>query len=326
MALTVVVLSAEGARLTFDGTQRVVIGRGAGSDIRLPDTSVSHRHATLRAQGSDFVVVDEGSTNGTFVGSVRVAARTSRIVRSGDRVRVGRIWMELRIDQSSVTRDVASATRDIALSLVARAMDARGADRTTRVQVVEGQDQGAELALPEEGAACMVGRGAHCALALADADVSREHVRVERRAGGVWVRDLGTKNGTWVGEAPAPSDQDILWRPPHMIRVGRTVLALLEPVTDTLAAIEGAPDEALDPAKVPGPPKLGGAGGEDAPQPAADRAPPDASSAQGHGSPGAPLVRESRRGGWSATDALVMGAALCVLALSLAGLVWLLRG
>ncbi|MGH7434940.1 MAG: FHA domain-containing protein, partial [Polyangiaceae bacterium] len=90
MALTVVVLSADGARLTFDGTSRIVVGRGAGSDVRLPDTSVSVRHASLRAQGSDFAVVDEGSTNGTFVGSVRVAPHTSRIVRAGDRLRLGR--------------------------------------------------------------------------------------------------------------------------------------------------------------------------------------------------------------------------------------------
>lgn len=321
MALTVVVLSAGGARLTFDGTQRVVIGRGAGSDIRLPDTSVSLRHATLRAQGSDFVVIDEGSTNGTFVGSVRVAARTSRIVRSGDRIRAGRIWIEVRIDQSSVTRDVAAATRDIALSLVSRALDARGADRATRLQVVEGEDQGAELRLPEDGAPCVVGRGAHCALALADADVSREHVRVENRGGAVWVRDLGTKNGTWVGETLAPPDQDVLWRPPHMMRIGRTVLALLVPLTDALYAIEGAPDDALDPASIPSPPPDAAV-----PRPSASPAPRDASAAAGQSTRPSPVVRESRREGWSATDALVMGAALCVLALSLAGLVWLLRG
>src|SRR5258708_38872961 len=102
MPLTVIVRSAGGedARLTFDGTQRVVIGRGPGSDVRLPDSSVSHRHATLRSQGAQFLVVDEGSTNGTFVGSVRIAQGTSRIVRSGDRVRVGRVWLEMRIDQS----------------------------------------------------------------------------------------------------------------------------------------------------------------------------------------------------------------------------------
>lgn len=39
MAITVIVRSEGGSdtRLTFDGMQRVVIGRGAGSDVRLPD-------------------------------------------------------------------------------------------------------------------------------------------------------------------------------------------------------------------------------------------------------------------------------------------------
>src|SRR5260370_20716165 len=108
MPITVVVRSVANdcALLTFDGTQRVVIGRGAGSDVRLPDASVSHRHASIRAQGADFAVIDEGSTNGTFVGSVRIAPHTSRIIRSGDLVRIGRVWLELRIDQSIVTRHI----------------------------------------------------------------------------------------------------------------------------------------------------------------------------------------------------------------------------
>src|SRR5258708_5834766 len=138
MPLTVIVRSAAGedARLTFDGTQRVVIGRGPGSDVRLPESSVSHRHATLRSQGADFLVIDEGSTNGTFVGDLRIAPHTSRIVRSGDMVRIGRVRLELRIDQSPITRDVAAATRDLAFALVSRAMAASGADRTTKARVV----------------------------------------------------------------------------------------------------------------------------------------------------------------------------------------------
>jgi len=203
MPLTVIVRAAPYARMTFDSTQRVVIGRGAGSDVRLPDASVSLRHATLRAQGSDFIVLDEGSTNGTFIGKVRIAPRTSRIVRSGDLVRVGRIWIELRIDQSPVTRDVAAATRDLALALVSQAMRAQGADFTLKIHVVEGRDQGATLPLAEEGRLYVVGRGPDCALALADSDVSREHVRLARRGSGVLVRDLGTKNGTWIGDARA---------------------------------------------------------------------------------------------------------------------------
>src|SRR5208282_5290115 len=105
MPITVIVRPASGteSRLTFDGTQRIVLGRGAGCDVRLPDLTVSVRHASLRAQGADFVVVDEGSANGTFVGGVRVAPRTSRIVRAGDLVRLGRVWVELHFDPTPVT-------------------------------------------------------------------------------------------------------------------------------------------------------------------------------------------------------------------------------
>src|SRR5579863_8070357 len=124
MSLTIIVRASPERQvsLTFDGTQRVVIGRGASSDIRLPDPSVSHRHATIRAQGGDFLLVDEGSANGTFIAGARVAPHTSRLVRSGDRVRVGRVILELHIEQVPATRDVSVATRELALAMVARAM------------------------------------------------------------------------------------------------------------------------------------------------------------------------------------------------------------
>ena len=324
MALTVVVPSADGARLTFDGTSRVVVGRGAGSDVRLPDTSVSVRHASLRAQGSDFTVVDEGSTNGTFVGSVRVAPHTSRIVRSGDRLRLGRVWVELRIDHAPVTRDLAAATRDLALALVARALEAGGGDGAAKVKVVEGPDQGAELRLVEEGASYLVGRGPHCDLPLADPDASREHVRVERRGGAFWLRDEGTKNGTWIGETAAPPLERVLWRPPQNVRVGRTVLALWEPLSAALATIEGAPDEMV--AEAPAPPAAEPTASDEPPGRARAPAsiPPPSAPAYAPG-PASPPV-PNRGAGWSITDGVVMGAALCVLALSLAGLVWLLKG
>jgi len=320
MPLTVIVLAADGARMTFDATQRVVIGRGAGSDVRLPDPSVSLRHATLRAQGSDFVVFDEGSTNGTYVGSVRVAPRTSRIVRSGDLVRVGRVWLELRLDQSPVTRDVAAATRDLALAMVSRSMLAGGADLTLKLHVVEGRDQGAILPLADDGRFYVVGRAPECALALADADVSREHVKVGRRASSVFVRDMGTKNGTWIGDTRAPADGDVVWKPIHMMKIGRTVLAIEEPLAEALASIEAVADEALSPEEAGAPPSEPKAEGTSFEPP--DVGPSGALAAV----PAARVRTERRRTGWSATDMLVMAAALAILALSLAGLVWLLRG
>jgi pSer/pThr/pTyr-binding forkhead associated (FHA) protein len=327
MALTVIVLSAGGPKLTFDGTQRVAIGRGSGCDVRLPDATVSHRHATLQAQGADFVVVDEGSTNGTFVGSVRVAGRTSRIVRSGDRIRVGRVWLELRVDQSLITRDLAAATRDIALALVSRALDEAGADSVTKVKVVEGLDQGVELTLADEGSPYVVGRAPPCALALADPDVSREHAEITRRGGAVYVTDRGAKNGTWIGEVRIGGGQEVPWRQPQMVRVGRSVLALMEPLASALLAIESAPDEVVGTQDEQVVPYARPAAESPAPEsPAVEEARRSREATEVEATASAHTTGRARRRGWSLVDLMVMGAALCILGLSLAGLVWLLRG
>jgi len=321
MALTVIVRGPGGdTRLTFDGTQGVVIGRGASCDVRLPDASVSHRHASLRAQGTDFILVDEGSSNGTFVGGVRIAPRTSRIVRSGDMARLGRVWIELRVDQSPTTRDVAAATRDLALALVAQAMDAAGRSRMPRVLVLEGHDQGAAIELAESDRPYVVGRAPGCDLALGDGDTSREHLHVIRRAAGIFVRDLGTKNGSWLGEYPVPPDNETPWRAAQMARVGRTVLALEEPLVETLARIEEAPDEPVSPDATPPPPPASADAPASAPPPEPEAAAPVAAV------PTRPASVERRTHVWSVFDYAVVAAAVSVLALSLAGLVWLLRG
>jgi pSer/pThr/pTyr-binding forkhead associated (FHA) protein len=334
MPITVIVRSGglNDARLTFDGMQRVVIGRGASCEVRLPDASVSHRHASLGSKGGDFVLVDEGSTNGTFVGQVRIAPRTSRVVRSGDMVRVGGVWLELRMDQCLVTRDLAAATRDLALALVSQALAATGQNLTATVRVVEGADQGAALSLADEGRAYILGRSAECELPLSDADTSREHVCVTRQGSVVVVRDLGAKNGTWLGGARTPENCDVVWRPAQMMRIGRTVLALEEPVGDALARIESAPDEAL-PVDVPVvPPQTStsatrippGAG-----HPTASGGEREANSASPVGSvpPQTSVASAQLRGTrFSIADMMVMATAIGVLALSIAGLVWLLRG
>jgi pSer/pThr/pTyr-binding forkhead associated (FHA) protein len=309
--------------LTFDGG-RVVIGRGAGCDVRLPDPSVSHRHATVRAMGSEYAVVDEKSTNGTFVGGVRLAPATPRPLKSGELVRVGRVWLEVRIDQTPATRDLAVATRDLALALVSQAMRALGQDAETKVHVVEGHDVGAVLELLDEGCVYVIGRDATCALPLADSDVSRAHVNLVRRGGMVLVRDLGSKNGTWLGEARLPAERDVPWRSPATLRIGTTTMALDEPAALALAELEAVDDEPMVPSEVP-----------EAPTPSESRAAPQRPSIPPPSTlddaaailraPRASIPPANGAGSWSTADLAVMLAALSILALSVAGLVWLLR-
>jgi hypothetical protein len=64
----------------------VVIGRSREADIRVSDVNVSRRHAELRQDGTAYLIVDLGSTNGVEVNG----KRTDRAkVRDGDRITIG---------------------------------------------------------------------------------------------------------------------------------------------------------------------------------------------------------------------------------------------
>jgi pSer/pThr/pTyr-binding forkhead associated (FHA) protein len=67
-----------------------VIGRAAGSDLRLDDATVSRRHAVLRIDEGRWTVEDCGSFNGIFVNGSRLAQRLPAPLRHGDRLGVGR--------------------------------------------------------------------------------------------------------------------------------------------------------------------------------------------------------------------------------------------
>lgn len=75
----------DGTRVAISD-EPVTIGRLSDCDIPLNDESVSRRHAEVRRQGSDIVVVDLGSTNGTKVNGVGVRQRR---LADGDEIAVG---------------------------------------------------------------------------------------------------------------------------------------------------------------------------------------------------------------------------------------------
>lgn len=329
--------SQESAKLTLEGP-RIVLGRGAGSDVRIPDASVSHRHATIRAERSDYVLVDEGTVNGTWVGGVRLAAGSPRLLRNGDLMRLGRVWIEVRFDAAVPTQDLAGATRDLAFALVAGALESLGDDVTTRVRIVEGLDTGEELRLDEEGKSYVVGRGDDCDLILSDEDSSRRHLLVTRRASMVYVQDLGSKNGVELGEQRLPPGRDVPWRSHTMLKIARTVMALEEPVALALRDIESQSDEKMSTEELAAPPPpaqfastmrsdLGPPSTEDP----ASLGPPSSREANAAPiavvpPPIAPLVPRAKKSALSRADWAIVAAAAFVLVTSLVGLFFLLRG
>lgn len=82
------------AGIEYPLTNGLTIGRGGDSDIVLEDSFLSTRHAAFERRDGEWVVADEGSTNGTYVNNVKVV-QIARL-HLGDRVQVGNVILEVR--------------------------------------------------------------------------------------------------------------------------------------------------------------------------------------------------------------------------------------
>src|SRR5688572_11024541 len=67
---------------------RLVVGRSTSTDLRLTATVVSNEHAVIQWTGSDWVIRDLGSRNGTRVNE-RLLLRSSFRLVVGDRITFG---------------------------------------------------------------------------------------------------------------------------------------------------------------------------------------------------------------------------------------------
>ena len=88
--------------------------------------------------------------------------------------------------------------------------------------VGSGKHQGKKLTLPDTEV--VIGRDEACHVRLATNDVSRRHCAIRPTPQGRTVRDLGSRNGTFVNELPIRAET--LLKPGDMLRVGPLQLAV----------------------------------------------------------------------------------------------------
>lgn len=67
------------------------IGRSPNNGLFINHATVSRHHAEIRPQGQGYILVDLGSTSGTYVNGERLAPQTPHVLRAGDALQVGSI-------------------------------------------------------------------------------------------------------------------------------------------------------------------------------------------------------------------------------------------
>ena len=194
----------------------------------------------------DASVPDDAGASTAVVGSAPMrdsptfrrarAAATAGRDRPADRARGAG-----RMDADASSRYKGSSVSQIHTQLLTD--DASGVlvERSFRLRVVSGPDQGKEHALDE--GTTMVGTHADNDLVLTDATVSRYHLEIRVRRDGIEVRDLDTTNGTKHGGARVGS---VVLSGAARLRLGKHTEMDVEPVDtsvdldDVAAAIASA--------------------------------------------------------------------------------------
>lgn len=351
MALTLKLRSGEiepPPELVFDAP-RVVVGRASSCDLQLPDPSVSPRHASLRQRGSDWLLVDEGSDNGTFTARSRLARQAPHPLKDGELVRFGRVWVEVRIQAGGVPCEP-GASRELSRTLVEQALRQEGLPAGMSVQLEPPAEPGADaeslkgacLRITQSRKPYVVGSQKSAQLRIDDVELPGRALELRRQAGELWVVSHAEDLPVLLSGRALARGERTLWPRGSTVLIGPRRLTYSDPTGEVLERIERGPTERLDPNELIEPP-VGEAGGEeqdagdadletDAPELEAQ----DEVSANGSARVArtelsgslASRVRRPAAGGapeptWSRGDAFVLLLALSVLGLSLWAIQWI---
>jgi len=312
--------------LTFD-QQKVAIGRGTSVDLRLPHPAVSEIHCVIRLEGSDYLLTDPGSTNGTTVNGTALVHGRPKLLRSGDTIGIAGFDVSFRAGAAMEGVHTAERTAALARRMVREAIDAMGAGGAPpRLTILNGPKKGERIELAVVPCVIVVGRAEDCDVVLDDADASRRHAELRRDWDGVTVKDLGAKNPTLVGDEPAAQRP---LRDRDEILVGSTRFAYEDPAEAWLAELLRVEADAPAPSHPETrvrPPE----GAVEVPDAAAPSAPapepaPAAPSAAVPPQPPRPAPRRGGPSGPSVGDWVVVFVGVAVLAGSLVAIYWVFR-
>jgi pSer/pThr/pTyr-binding forkhead associated (FHA) protein len=201
---------ARGAHESVDtvftiGLHPLWIGR-AGCHVELGEAELSIRHCSISLRGSDLVLRDAESHMGTFLDGHQI---TQAVISDGMHLlRVGSALVSIE-----PTDEAGIAVEPIRIDAQAKIEEAELAHKITRRTVaqnavttrpvlicIDGPLNGQEFEIPTSG--LVVGREGH--VRVPDEFLSRRHFEVGPDPDGtVRVRDLGSRNGTFLNTLPA---------------------------------------------------------------------------------------------------------------------------
>lgn len=181
------------------------IGR-AGCHVELSDAELSIRHCSISVSGNDLVLRDGDSHLGTFLDGREISEAVIddgvHLLRAGSALISVEPTPEDGTPVEPIALDPSSMTDEALIAQKLRSARTTQVNAPSRVVLicVEGTLAGQEFEIPQTG--LVVGREGH--VRVPDEFLSRRHFEVLRDdEGSIRVRDLGSRNGTFLNTLPA---------------------------------------------------------------------------------------------------------------------------
>jgi hypothetical protein len=124
----VLVIGPGGDPVPLPNDGELTIGRDPSNDVVIHSSSVSRRHALVRATVDGWLITDMGSSNGTYVNGAPPLTAEGTVVRVGAHVRFGDVIGEIRSATPTKPAIHAAPSRTKVFVSYSR-RDARGVDR-----------------------------------------------------------------------------------------------------------------------------------------------------------------------------------------------------
>jgi len=219
---------------------RYTIGRAQSNTIQLNGAGISRQHARIeRAIDGRFFIVDVGSTDGVWMDGERLQIGFPARLYPEKIVRIGDYWMryELKRDIPKELLPGATISETMELELdpgktavMVKPLDEDIPPYSPPPLSVEMQASDRLVLFSEDHPMQMVkldmeimniGRGDDQDIKLEGRRVSRRHARLEVKPdGNLYITDLGSTNGVWVGDTLCVPETQVLWSPDEIVRIG----------------------------------------------------------------------------------------------------------
>ena len=194
----------------------LVIGRHAGADIILsgPERYVSKEHCRIRVRNQQVTIEDLSSTNGTFLGNERLKPKQMYDWRESQDINLGVYKLTLKHVASKLGSDTLADLPQI--------------EEDTMIQGrLLVKCKGAEPEeLPLLAEPIIIGRLPSNHLVLSNARVSKKHCRIENKNGDPYITDLGSTNGTFMGNSRLTPNHPTMWDGSSNLRIGDFVIII----------------------------------------------------------------------------------------------------